>query len=443
MNRRSLRSRIALGLSAYSLLLTATIILVGYSVHESVEWMVWHAQLDAEMASFLQQRAVQPGAELPRSGKLRAYVETPGTPQAEEIPAKLRALTVGLYDEILVEGEQSAVMVREHDGQRIYMVINISALENDERVIGKILLVLGASGLAALILAIWWLSGRLLSPVTELSAAVDRLQPGRESARIDIEPSAATEVQAIARAMNRLLDRMDELVERERGFVHTASHELRTPIAAVAGAASIALEQPGLPAAARKPLQRISRSAVEMEQLIHMLLVLAKSPERLQESAEDFRLNELLPEIIEDHLHLVGNKEVHIETRTLTATKVHAPLRIAQIAIANLLRNAIENTARGAVYVDIEPAGVLRIQDTGPGMNPEEISAHFAASARSERTRGHGIGLDLIARICKHLGWKLSLFAPEAGGTVAVLDLRASLATGDTSPPDHHPSGRQ
>jgi signal transduction histidine kinase len=427
MNRRSLRSRIALGLSAYSVLLAVTIILVGYSVHESVEWMVWHAQLDAEMASFLQQRALQPGAELPRSSKLRAYVETPGSTQADAIPAQLRALATGLHDEILVNGEESAVMVREHDGQRIYMVINISALENDERVIGEVLLVLGASGLVVLILAIWWLSGRLLSPVTELSAAVDRLDPGGNGGRIHVEPSAALEVQAIARAMNRLLDRMDELVERERGFVHTASHELRTPIAAVSGAASIALEQPGLPAAARKPLQRISRSAIEMEQLIHMLLVLAKSPERLAESAEDFRLDELLPEIIDDHQHLIGNKEVLIEARTLTATSLHAPLRIAQIAIANLLRNAIENTARGSVYIDIEPAAVLRIQDTGPGMNPEEISAHFAASARAERARGHGIGLDLIARICAHLGWNLSLRAPETGGTLAILDLRASL----------------
>ncbi len=433
MNKRSLRSRIALGLSAYSLLLAVTIILAGYSVHESLEWMVWHAQLDAEMASFVQQRSLQPGAELPRSGKLSAYVETPGTPEAEQVPAQLRALSVGLHDEILVAGEESAVMVREHDGQRIYMVINISALENDERVIGEVLLLLGASGLVVLVLAIWWLSGRLLAPVTELAASVDQLEPGIGARRIQVEPSAAFELQAIGGAMNRLLDRMDELVERERSFVHTASHELRTPIAAIAGAASIALQQDGLPQTARKPLLRISRSALEMEQLTHMLLVLAKSPERLEESAEDFRLDELLPEIIDDHQHLVGSKEVRIEQSALAETTLHAPLRIAQIAIANLLRNAIENTARGSITVDIQPTGVLRIQDSGQGMNPEEISAHFAASARAERARGHGIGLDLIARICNHLDWTLSLTSPESGGTLAVLDLRASLLVAEES----------
>ena len=84
-----------------------------------------------------------------------------------------------------------------------------------------------------------------------------------------------------------------------------------------------------------------------------------------------------------------------------------APLAIVQAAIGNLLRNAIENSDRGEISIALQPDGVVVIEDPGHGMSPEEISAIYARMARGGGREGNGIGLDLIARLCEHLGWIL------------------------------------
>lgn len=420
---RSLRTRIAIGLAGYSLLLAVVLIGSAYTVHESLEWMVWHAQLDSEMSLYLQELAERPDAQRPRRGKLTTYVEG-----SDRIPEVLRKLTPGLHDEIEVEGRQTAIMVGEVGGKRVYMQMDISTLEDEEDDIARAVFALIVLSASVLVFSLWWLSGRLIRPVSTMAIEVDRLQPGAVRAqRLQVDKSAATEVETIANAMNRLLDRVDEMIQRERAFVETVSHELRTPLAVIGGAAQIAVAHENLPESLRKPLQRIEDSADEVGELIHLLLMLAKSPERLRESDEEFQLGDLLPEVIADHRHLIRDKDLTLDLGAIESGRLHAPPGIVQIAIANLLRNAIEHSDRGTIRIWVAPAGVVNIEDGGHGMSPEEISRLYATLARrGERQAGQGIGLALIARICDHLSWKLDL-ASTGVGTLARLDLRTSL----------------
>ena len=428
--KRSLRKRIAVGLSAYSLLVAIMVIAVGYSMHESQEWMVWRAQLDGEMAAFLQQRAHTPNAVLPRTGKLRTWVARPNTPAMQQVPAELRELELGLHDEIDVEGIEAAVMIRDVGGERVFMLIDITTLEDEERGIARVLVLLSLLGIGGLVLVVWWLSGRLVKPVADLALAVNALQPGVETgARLQVEARAADEVRAIAVAMNQLLDRVDALIEREREFVNTVSHELRTPVAVIEGAAQLAIQAESLPAAAKAPLQRILQSTTGVSELIHLLLVLAKSPERLRDNEEAFSLDDLLATTVQQHEHLIADKDLRVEVGSLAPGLLHAPPGIVQVAISNLLRNAIENSDRGRILISVQPAGVVRIQDSGHGMSPDEIAKLYVQLVRKGLPgRGQGIGIGLIARICEHLSWKLDLQSTPSEGTLMILDLRRSLA---------------
>lgn len=434
--KRSLRARIALGLLGYTLLLAATIVSIGAAMHESFEWMVLRAQLDGEMAVYLQQRAHQPDAVLPRSGKLSSYVATPGSNAIRQLPKALHLLPPGLHDDILVDGVQSAVIVREVDGQRIYMLLDVSTLESEEQMVATLLLIFSLLGAAVLVWVVWTLAGRLVRPVAELSLDIDRLQPGSgQRQRLGVPESATAEIVSIATAMNGLLDRVDALILREREFVNTVSHELRTPLAVIGGAAQLAEQQANLPDSVRKPLQRISQSAADVGQLIHLLLLLAKSPERLHESDEDFALDEWLPTLLNNHHHLIRDKDVQLELGPVCPGRLRAPPGIVQTAVSNLLRNAIENSHRGHVLISIEPAGVVRIRDSGHGMSPEEISRVYALQARGAvAATGRGIGLALIVRICEHLSWRLDVIRHGEPGTLAVLDLRHSLIEGTDTP---------
>ena len=134
----------------------------------------------------------------------------------------------------------------------------------------------------------------------------------------------------------------------------------------------------------------------------------------------------LLPEIVDDHRHLLGDKDLSIGIQAAPVDIV-APMAVVQAAIGNLLRNAIENSGRGHIELQLSASAVLTLQDPGHGMSPEEIAAIHARMARGGRAdRGSGIGLDLIARLCEHLGWTLQLQPCEPRGTRVTLDFSAS-----------------
>ena len=437
MSRTTLRSRIAVSLFAYSLVLAVAVLSVGYLVNEDVETVIWAAILEPAMDRHLAEegRLAEPG----RAGRIGTYSTRISDPWPDAMPVDLRGLTPGFHDEIWVAGREVAVLAREGSGWRDFVVVDITDLESSER--SFVGLLLGGALLATLllVLTVHWFAGRLVRPVTQLARAVDELDPSVGGLRMPIPLAAADEVTVIGGAINRLLDRINGYVNRERKFIHTVSHELRTPIAVIAGAADVAATEATMPASAMKPLQRIRRATREIDHLIATLLILAKSPERLLEGATTFRLDELVREVVSDHEHLTRARSLELVADALEPVQLHTSERIAQIAISNLVRNAIEHSDMGVIRVSVSAAGVVAIQDPGHGMAADDISRLFTALARrGDDAVSHGIGLELIARICEHIGWTLDLQTQDQG-TRAVLDLRGSIPTElqhDAPPPN-------
>lgn len=429
--RRTLRTRIALGLMVYSLVLSGVLLLHGYLTNERIEAVVWRALLNAEIDRFVARRAQDPAYPLPRSGTLNAY-SRPLAGSDRTVPLALRALSPGLHADIGPTDRGMAVLVRDVGAERIYMTIESAEIERNERSLFGWVVLSAFIVVLMLVLVIRWLSGRLLRPVSEFAASVDRLGPDIRDHRVEVADDAGLEVTTIAAAMNRYLERLDCFVERERAFINSVSHELRTPIAVIGGAADVMEARDDLSEPARKTLRRIRHTVADVDQLIATLLVLAKEPGKLGESEEYCRLEELLPQLVADHEYLTQDKALRIELGVIEATSLQAPGRVIQVAIANLLRNAIEHSDRGTVELWVQPAGVVRIRDPGHGMSSEEIGRFYTATARRSAERlGPGIGLELIRRICEHLGWTLQLESANGQGTLAELDMRVSLRSGD------------
>lgn len=424
MSRNTLRARITGSLFAYSLVLAVAVLSAGYLVNEDVETVIWAAILEPAMDRHLAAEG-RPAASAD-GGRVTTHAVRLDAPKPSALPPDLLALEPGFHDEIWIAGREVAVLVRDSEGWRDFVVVDITDLERSER--SLMLWLLGGALLATLLLvaAVHWFAGRLVQPVAQLARAVDALDPGAADLRLPLPPAAADEVAVIGSAINRLLDRIHGFVRRERTFINTVSHELRTPIAVIAGAAEVAASEPALPPGAAKPLQRIRRATRDIDHLIATLLLLAKSPERLLEGATTFRLDELVREVVSDHAHLTRARSLDLVVDTLPPTRLHTTERIAQIAISNLVRNAIEHSDMGTIRVGLSDTGVVSIQDPGHGMAADDVSRLFTALARrGEDAVPRGIGLELIARICEHLGWTLDLQAQDAG-TRAVLDLGSS-----------------
>ncbi|HEY5849602.1 MAG TPA: HAMP domain-containing sensor histidine kinase [Lysobacter sp.] len=416
--RTGLRRRILLGLFGYVVVLTVAIILHGFVVNEHAEQLVWQSLLDAELDHI---------AELSRKDPDYHWVDTSNIALYDgrnpaDVPASLRTLGPGVHDDIMVNGIERVVLVREVDGRPIFLALDITDLEQREFDMSLTVIGSAVTMIVLLGIAIAWSVNRLVRPLSNVAQDIARLQPDQSGQRIEVPASASAELVVIADALNDYLHRNDRFVERERTFIDSASHELRTPIAVIAGACEIALQQADVPPPTRAQLNRIQRTANDVEQLISLLLVLAKDPARLARVSERVPLDQLLPEIVDDHRYLTRDKDLTLTIASLSPIEVLAPLPIVQAAIGNLLRNAIEHSDRGEIMIRLEAPATVVIDDPGHGMTPEEISAIYAKVARGGGERlGGGIGLDLISRLCEHLGWKLDIASDEGHGTTTTL----------------------
>lgn len=422
---RGLQRQITLGLIFYVVVLSAALFAHGLLVNEQVERRVWQSLLDVEMGRVVARMRSSPQLPLEASEGLRVYGDAPGL---DPPPAEFAGFGPGLHDSVFQDGREWVVLVRDAGDRRFHLALDIEGFEQDEWQLAVPVLALALVVVLVLGILVTWGVRRLVRPLASLAHYIAELEPDRNDQRLVVPDGATSELVVIADALNGYLGRNARFVERERAFVNSASHELRTPVAVIEGAAELALAQPGLAESVRGPLQRVSRTARSMEQLISLLLVLAKDPARLTAISDRFALDALLPEVVEDHQHLTRDKDLDIMIVALAPCEAVAPVGIVQVAVGNLLRNAIENSDRGCVRVELRPGGVVVIEDPGHGMSPEEVSAIYARVARGggRESNSAGIGLDLIARLCEHLGWTLEIESRPDQGTRATLDLGVS-----------------
>lgn len=419
--RTSLRRRILLSLLGYVVVLTLAVVAHGYLVNEHAEQLVWQTLLDTEMDHITKRQESDPSYRWVDTDSISLYDGRTAAP----IPEELRSLPPGVHDDVMLGDVEHVVLVREVDDQPVALALNIADLEQREADMWLTVFGSTATMVVLLGLGIGWSVNRLVRPIATMAGRIAGLRPDQSGQRIDVPDAASVELVIIADALNDYLQRHDRFTERERAFIDTASHELRTPIAVIAGASEVALQQRDLPAAARGQLSRIRRSARDVEQLISLLLVLAKDPARLPKTSDVVALDQLLLEIVADHRHLTRDKDLALAVAPLPSIEILAPLPIVQAAIGNLLRNAIENSDKGEIGIRLEPPATVVIDDPGHGMTPEEISAIYARMAKGGGDRGGGgIGLDLISRLCEHLGWKLELDSDGVRGTTSVLRFR-------------------
>jgi len=416
--RSSLRARLLRWALVYLVVVTAAVVMGGEVVNEHAERQVWRSLMRSDMQHFVDRRTADPRYNWIDDPAERMYfLQTD-----PDVPADLARLSPGLHDDFEIGGIKHVVLVEDTSLGRLALALDLTRFEGVEGSVTAVTIGTAAAAITIFGLVMAWGLGRAVRPLSALAGEIVRLRPDEGTARIAVAGDASEELHVIGEAFNDYLERNARFVERERAFIDSASHELRTPVAVIAGANELALEQPDLPPAARQPLLRVRRTARNVEQLISLLLVLAKDPSRLNRSADVVALEDLLPEVVADHQHLTEGRDLELVVAPLQPCAIRAPLAIVQAAVGNLLRNAVENSDRGRIEVGLESGATVVIRDPGHGMSPEEISAVYGRLARGGGGRdGGGIGLDLIARLSEHLGWRMQIESDPGRGTVARL----------------------
>ena len=330
------------------------------------------------------------------------------------------------------------------NGQPGYLVAWIPMADLDEQLSRLILAeLLITAGLLVLLGATAGLViRREMRPLESMASAADAIARGDLSRRVQ-ESDPSTEIGRLGYAFNDMLDGISSLLdERRRGedklrrFVADASHELRTPVAAVRGYTDL-YQAGALPdeSAVERAMERMGFEARRMGALVDDLLTLIQADAENSVGHDLVDLNDLLTGVVDDAAVIDRTRTWRLAASNGTVDVVGDRLRLHQV-FANLLSNIRTHTPEGTVATVSVLPGLgeiaVSVSDNGPGVNDDDLDRLFdrffrVDPSRSRERGGTGLGLSIVAAIVRgHGGRIVASHTPGGGLTVTVVLPRAS-----------------
>lgn len=284
------------------------------------------------------------------------------------------------------------------------------------------IVVLLATAIVAIRLARW-----AVGPIARIEEAVQRFGDGDLDARTNVAEGPA-EVVALGARIDDMADRIEDLVEAQRGFVADASHQLRTPLT------GLRLELENLEETAdddtRAGLERAVDATHRLARLVDGLLTLAQL-EGQRPAVEPVDVTDLLSRVAETWEPLATEAGVELVTtvgpgvRQTPARGV--PDHVAQVIDVYLDNALAVSTAGDAVTVvatAVDGRVRLEVTDEGPGMTAAERARAFDRSWQGEtRTGSTGLGLAIARRLADASRADATLADAPSGGLAARLTL--------------------
>jgi signal transduction histidine kinase len=300
-------------------------------------------------------------------------------------------------------------------------------------------LLIGLPAVIAIVAAVAWvLVGRALRPVDAIRAEVDEISGSTMHRRVP-EPPNSDEIGRLARTMNAMLSRLDGTATRQRQFVSDASHELRSPVAAIRTSLEVArrnADRANWPAVVDTALAEESR----LEALLDDLLLLAAQDENGATAIRTESVN----------LTALATAEAR-RPRRVPVEVLHwpadgQPLQIAAAGdeLAHAVSNLVDNAARYATAVVqitlscYDHTARIIVDDDGPGIRPDDRERVFDRFTRLDDSRarpqgGSGLGLAVVRAIVMRHHGQIRIEDSPLGGARFVVELPAEPATGTSS----------
>lgn len=422
-NRQRLRARIIISFLLLGFVLTTLFAASTLVLRERIESQLVVEWLDAEANAYLEFKREHPEPDAAyglQEQQIEMFAFRPGNPN---IPLAWRDLPDGVHDwhDPDARGRDANFKLAVARAPDIVTFIKYGY---GRQTLGarQLMVLLGGSVVGFTLLA-WlvgvWSSRRVMRPVADLAARVDAFR-GDAPRQLLAPHFAADEVGQLASALDDYADQLTERVARDREFNADVSHELRTPLAVILGATELLLAAPDLTEKSRQRLLRVERATRQCIDLTTALLMLSRN-ERGTGQTDVYRLAELQAEANRVHL---SNKPVTLRVQGQQDTMVNAPEAVLSVALNNLIGNACKYTPQGEVVVTVL-ADRIEVVDTGPGVADEDVERLFQRGIRggtSHGSKGAGIGLAIVRRLCGLYGWKVSLQSrADSHGSIAVL----------------------
>ncbi|HEV2721768.1 MAG TPA: ATP-binding protein, partial [Thermoanaerobaculia bacterium] len=250
------------------------------------------------------------------------------------------------------------------------------------------------------------LARHFAAPLVQLGAAANAVADGRLDTRVGPRLTARRdEIGRLSRDFDRMAERIESLMAAERRTLGDASHELRSPLARLNVALSLARQHPQ----SAEHLARIEREAERLDKLIAELLALARIDSGVETKRERFDLMGVVQEIVADGDFEARASGRRVELVASDACTIDGAAELMRSAIENVVRNAIRHTAVGtavevALRCDSDRAS-LSVRDHGSGVDEASLAEIFKPFRRVDETSGGaGLGLAIAERVVRMHG---------------------------------------
>jgi signal transduction histidine kinase len=336
------------------------------------------------------------------------------------MPAALRGLSLGPHELDLGDQVVHAVVAETAMG-RLTVVFDATQNERRVRQFGLVLAILWSLCLAAG----YWLAratagivvGRMHA-MTERIAGwdPDTVQTGQTG------PTGRDEAGRLLEAFNRMQDRVDRSIAREREFAANLSHEIRTPLAALRSDIEMIELDVDASTDQRQRLSRMARAVDEVSATIAAARAMSRPQSRSDRKHFDPGL------LIEEVCTTLGARAaaagLRIDNEIAEGRSLLADRYALVIVVRNLIGNAIDHAAPATLSIRLAD-GRLQFADNGPGIEADKLPFVFdryhhgrLADQPPQAPAGpgdHGLGLAIARRVCEQQGWLISVNSVTSG----------------------------
>ena len=446
--RASAAYRLAIGYSAA--------LAVGMAAIGAIVFLAMHVaftrQLDATIADESRTLATEyrsdGGGELSDAIAQRESSRSPArlmyavfAPDGRRIDGALRTARpeLGFHDIAFIdprEGPDSArgLAIDLSPGERLLVAADREWIERIDRTILTVFAA-GFVGLCLLGFGGAMLFGAYLRRrLQSISDGAEAIIAGDVRGRMTVSPRG-DEFDQLALTLNRMLARIEQLLENLRQVSTDIAHDLRTPLAALRNRLEHGVNKVGA-AANRKIIQDAIAQVDEVLALFSAILRIAEVESgETRRFFEDVDISALALDLAQSYAPAIRDRGRNLLWSIEPGLTMTGDRELIAQAAANLLENAQCHTPQGTLIrltlVAVGDTICLQVNDNGPGVDKADrrrIVERFQRLDRSRNTPGHGLGLNLVSAVAKIHGGRL-IFKDNGPGLVAILELPQVSAT--------------
>jgi signal transduction histidine kinase len=291
----------------------------------------------------------------------------------------------------------------------------------------------GLAVLAFVVLLSMRVARSVTDPIRRLERAASALGEGKLSARAPM-PRRPEELRVLTREFNDTAAKLERLVDAQRAFVADASHQLRTPLAALR--LRLEILEAEVKGRAREDVEGALAEVHRLSRLVNGLLELARSEHRQSVPASVD-----VGAVVEDRVFVWGplaeERAVRLEAVVPGEVQATATPGSLEQVLDNLVANALDVSPQGS-SVAVQAGAVdgwveVHVLDQGPGMPPERRATAFdrfeKGADEQGRIGGFGIGLAIVRQLVVADGGQVELLEAPGGG----LDVRVRMRPVDAA----------